>query len=327
LFSWRLKPLPDRSGIRFVGQPMNDDDRLAWHSLAISPDGRLAACILDDGSPQVENRLILCDARTGRILRRWNDSGKRSSAFEQLAFSPDGRLLASSDKDAVHVWEVATGKEIRCFRGHHSEIRSLAFSGNGRRLVSAGNDCTVLVWELGAATLSARGASEKGVAAWWADLAAADAAKAYAAIWRLAENPAASVPLLRRHLRPVTDAEMKVIRQHLQDLDSEAFGTRERAFQQLQRLGWAAEPMLRRALEEKPSLETRRRIERLLEALDNRPSTGELLRTVRALAVLEYAGTPEAHRLLRELAAGAPGGWLTQEAKPVCERLALLKAP
>jgi hypothetical protein len=42
----------------------------------------------------------------------------------------------------------------------------------------------------------------------------------------------------------------------------------------------------------------------------------------RALAALEYAGTPEARRLLRSLAGGAPGPWLTGEAQTVCERLA-----
>jgi hypothetical protein len=74
-------------------------------------------------------------------------------------------------------------------------------------------------------------------------------------------------------------------------------------------------------LEKKTSLETRRHVEELVESLSG-PISGESLRTLRALAVLEHAGTPEARRLLEALAGGASGAWLTQEAKASVERLA-----
>jgi hypothetical protein len=226
----------------------------------------------------------------------------------------------------LYVWEVATAKEVHNFRGHRGEIVSAAFSDNGRRLISAATDSTGLIWDLPLGVrigASAAGTvDDKVLAAWWADLAGADASRAYAAIWRLADVPAVSVPFLRRHLRPVTDSEVAQIRKHLKDLDAEAFADREKAFQQLERLGTAAAADLRQALEKKPSLETRRRLEQLLEKLDNRPMTGEALRALRALTVLEHAKSAEAKRLLLELADGARGAWLTREAAAVRLRLA-----
>jgi hypothetical protein len=248
-----------------------------------------------------------------------------------MAFSPDGRFLASSDVAVVHLWEVATGKEICSFPGHRGDIKSLAFSGNGRRLASASTDSTVLIWDfalaLGVAGPLVKSPNEREIAAWWADLAEVDARRAYAAVWRLAEMPGVSVPFLRRHLRPVTDAKLKEIRQHLKDLDSDAFAVREKAFQQLERFGLDAVSDLRSLLKQELSLEVRRRIERLLENLNTGSLTGEPLRTHRALAALEYAGTPEARQLVRDLEDGAPGSWVTQAAKAVGERLASRKVP
>src|SRR5439155_27014860 len=127
----------------------------------------IAACILDGGfRDPVANRIALCDALTGRIIRRWSDSGHPANGYEELAFSAGGRLLASSDGQVVHLWEVATGKEIRTFRGHRGEIRSLAFSANGRRLASASTDSTVLIWDLRVAP----SAGDPTVAAYWQDL-------------------------------------------------------------------------------------------------------------------------------------------------------------
>lgn len=60
--------------------------------------------------------------------------------IETLAFSPDGRTLASGYNQNVKLWDPATGKALATLRGHRFMIRSVAFSPDGKTLVSADGD-------------------------------------------------------------------------------------------------------------------------------------------------------------------------------------------
>src|SRR5262249_3429222 len=212
LFSWRMQPGPLKGFSMAVGgRPPTDDERVAWRTLAFSPGGMLTACVLSDNGSWPERtpeRIVLCEARTGKVLHRLDDSGMTSRGFEQLVFSPDDRLLASSDRDVVHLWEVATGKKVRTLRGHRGEIESLGFSGNGRGAAAPASDNTAVIWDRAAAPGGMRGGrpGEKDLAGWWADLAGVDAGRAWAAVWRLADAPG-SAQFLSRHLKPATEAE------------------------------------------------------------------------------------------------------------------------
>lgn len=64
-----------------------------------------------------------------------------------VAFSPDGRGLASASRDGtVKVWDVSTGQEMSTFKGHTSEVTSVAFSSDGKRFALASTDKTIRVW-------------------------------------------------------------------------------------------------------------------------------------------------------------------------------------
>jgi HEAT repeat protein len=133
------------------------------------------------------------------------------------------------------------------------------------------------------------------------------------------------VPFLKKRLRPIPRHDAGRLKKWLADLESDDFETRHSATTEIERLGARALVELERAVLGKNDLDKQMRLTKLLRAArdDARPfGTPDKLRVWRALEVLERAGTPEALALLRELAAGAPGPAITEEARAAVARLA-----
>ena len=103
-----------------------------------SPDGRRALTASDD------NSVRLWDAEAGRQIATFTRAGSGMAAF-----SPDGRLVAIPDNNTVVVRDANTGeREDRIFQGHSAAVQSVAFSADGRRIVTASDDRTARVWDL-----------------------------------------------------------------------------------------------------------------------------------------------------------------------------------
>jgi WD40 repeat protein len=108
---------------------------------AVSPDGELVA----SAAVQTVGTLTVWDATTGRQVYTLH------STADRVAFSPDGRYLASGGLERlVHLWTAATGDAVAAFRGHTGAVNDLTFSPDGRRLASASSDWTVKVWDVAA---------------------------------------------------------------------------------------------------------------------------------------------------------------------------------
>jgi hypothetical protein len=293
-------------------------------ALAFSPDGkRLASANARHTfiTPAEPHEVRFWDTATGQEVGRLT----APDLVRSLVFSPDGRALATGGVDrTVRLWELATGKERLRFAGHENTVSSVTISADGRRLFSGSDDGTALVWDAtglaGAERPPAAPLTAEELEALWAGLADDDAARAYRAIRRLAAAPRQAAALCRERLRPVADADAGRVTRLLAGLDSENFGVREKATKELEKLGESALPFLKRALGGGPPLETRRRVEALLEKAANLSS--DRLRALRALEVLEQAGTPEARQALETLAEGVAEARLTREAKAALERLA-----
>ncbi|MGW2044344.1 nSTAND1 domain-containing NTPase [Streptomyces sp. NPDC001858] len=70
-----------------------------------------------------------------------------TSDVYRVAFSPDGRTLASAGADmTVRLWKVATARHVRTLKGHTGKVWSVAFSPDGRTLATASEDRTARLW-------------------------------------------------------------------------------------------------------------------------------------------------------------------------------------
>jgi WD40 repeat protein len=288
--------------------------------LSLSPDGKTLACSGTGGS------LRLVEVASGKDLHKI-DLPETEDIYAR-AFSPDGRRLAvAADRshNKIYFFDVRTGAKLLCLRGHDSWVGGLAFSPDGTKLASGQWDSTALIWDVSAARrkLPTKNLTPRDLERLWADLRDADAAKAHAALWTLVAAPDRAVPFLQEHLCPVPRVAAERLRRLLADLDADDFARREEASRELAKLGIEVEPALRRILDDKPSLEMRRRVEVLLRDLPCQTAiTPDALRQLRAIQVLEQIGSSEVRPILTSLAGGAPAAPATRDAQAALARLA-----
>jgi WD40 repeat protein len=116
-------------------------------AVAWSPDGKRIASGTGaagiHGPVTSDNSVQVWDAQSGKTLLTVADASGQSYA---VAWSPDGKRIASGDGQSVRVWEATTGQAQLTYRGHSSDIFQVAWSPDGSLIASASDDGTVQVW-------------------------------------------------------------------------------------------------------------------------------------------------------------------------------------
>lgn len=108
------------------------------NALAYSPDG---ARLVSGGGDQT---LRIWDAQSGRELKSWRAASDRLTA---VAWSPDGRRIASASERTINLWDAAKGTRLRALEGHTQEVACVAWSSDGGRLASGSADSTIRIWD------------------------------------------------------------------------------------------------------------------------------------------------------------------------------------
>lgn len=300
-----------RNTAQLQGQTEAD---VVW-SVAISPDGKTLA------SGSSDRTVKLWELATGK--ERASLRGHSWTVWK-VAFSPDGRTVASASGDhTIKLWDAASAEAIATLKGHAEAVSSVSFSADGKTLASGSHDQTIKLWDVPhAKPAEAAPLTGRDIEVLWNTLAGDDAAQAYQAMHRLVVNPGPTLSLMKERLRPVPKPD---IPRWIDNLDSEQFAVRQKARSELEGLGEAAEPALRKRLAEKPSLEVHRQIEQLLNRIERQQLSlrvaPDLLQGLRAVEVLERIGTLEAKHILETLAKTPEGDRLTREAKASLGRL------
>jgi len=115
-------------------------------SLAFSPDGRYIVSIDGDGV------LKLWDVSSEREIRTFNVPSGSIYDMYSVAYSPDGKHIVSSatltTSYAVILWDVSSGRKVRNFQGHDSKVNVVAFSSDGKYVVSGDHDGTIKLWDV-----------------------------------------------------------------------------------------------------------------------------------------------------------------------------------
>jgi WD40 repeat protein len=285
-------------------------------ALALAPDGRTLATgggERDLGRPSPSP------------ISLWRLSGKEPPrrtlrldghllAINFMAYSPDGQMLVSAGQTGqVILWETMTGSKYREWQ-LPGQVARITFADDGRHLITANENGTLYVLRLGHGMATVADATTL-----WEPLASPDAARAYQAMWGMVASPRQTITLFQHRLQPAEGLTDEQVGQFIDRLDDRNFAERNKASAALEKLQEQAEPALRRRLAERPSLEVRQRIERLLE--EPRPVRPERLRTMRAIQVLAQIGNRDCQRVLNRLAQGAPGAYETQLAQQALRRL------
>jgi sugar lactone lactonase YvrE len=287
-------------------------------ALAFTPDAKLLAVALTDKTI----RLLDLQAAESRKFEGMREPAK------MLHFSASGKVLAAaSPGDAVvRLWDVGTGRLRRRLTTNPGAVRALALSPDGRTLALASGVNTYL-WNVATRELGelgeAKRLSDADLKTAWEDLAHSDPVKADAGFRLMASAQHHAFDFLKAHIRAIAvpPVDWNRVAKLLGELEDPAYAVRQRASTELARMGEPIKPALEKHLATKLELEGERRLNKLLERLQDPGLDPDRIRCLEAIEILEALHTPAARTILEELARDSLIDQIRRAAKDALDRL------
>ena len=145
------KSIVEQSSVPTITEALTLSVGSAVNSVAFSPDGTrivTGAPIywLKRSEPEPNNDYTakVWDAKSGQELLTLKG---HSHNVHSVAFSPDGKRIATGSTNGTKVWDAKSGQELLTLKGHSDDVNSVAFSPDGARIVTGGADATAKVWD------------------------------------------------------------------------------------------------------------------------------------------------------------------------------------
>lgn len=319
---WDAKTADD---VRTLTGPQN----VFYQALSFSPDGRMLA-------GGANTSIQVWEVATGRerlVVQLGSPQPganlgfravPQNIGFSSLAISADGAILAVGCNDStVRLWSLKTGQEMPPLMGHQGVVTSVVFTPDGKRLLSMDGQSLKLEWDvrrLGKVmTGKLRAPTDDEMAELWEGLGETDAFQTFRSVRWMSADPKRAVAFLQSRLEPVPAGNADKIAQLVADLQNQSGATRRKAMAGLREHGEAALGALLQMAQNNQGFN--QNVVMMIQKLDRIYTTGDRQRAVRAVQVLEQAGSDEARQLLEKLAKGAAGARLTVAAKDSLERL------
>jgi WD40 repeat protein len=284
--------------------------------LAFSHDGKyLLASHLSQETILVE----CCTLRTMQVAAA-------IESIRDLTFI-DHRLAAfGCDDGRIRIFDVFTGRPVHEFKAHGAAVSRITTSPDGSVAISAGDDLSLACWNTkqlirdiqDKGRLGAERGHDSEFEHHWSMLRSDDLKLALQSMAMLLEMPG-----IARSVRPRIQVEpgydAKKIGAAIAALGDKQFVNRSRAMRDLEEAGDQALPFIKRRLLSDVSAEERRALNQLSDNAER--LRDDRLRIFRVIQILEYVGTSDAVKTLRDLSDGPEHSRITQEARLSVRRL------